>query len=134
MEIEILDSSGVVVNTILADAGFANKFHPNRWREKVQPDPEPEVEPEPESTPEPLSLDEAKARKISEIKFEAGRRITALDWRLQRAQEREQLGQAGVETVADVLALHEQIRQASNAAELAVSTLTDVSLVQAFTW
>ena len=38
------------------------------------------------------------------------------------------------ETVADVLALREQIRQASNAAELAVSTLTDVSAVQAFTW
>ncbi|HHQ4795995.1 hypothetical protein ACEUAZ_02445 [Aeromonas veronii] len=136
MEVEILDGSGVVVNTILADAGFANKFHPNRWREKVQPDPEPEVEPEPESepAPEPLSLDEAKARKISEIKFEAERRITALDWRLQRAQEREQLGETGFETVADVLALREQIRQASNAAELAVSTLTDVSAVQAFTW
>ena len=50
------------------------------------------------------------------------------------AQEREQLVEAGVETVADVLALREQIRQASNAAELAVSTLTEVSAVQAFTW
>ena len=40
MEIEILDSSGVVVNTILADAGFANEFHPNRWREKAKPEPE----------------------------------------------------------------------------------------------
>ena len=80
------------------------------------------------------SLDAAIATKIAEIKSEAERRITALDWRLQRAQEREQLGEAGVETVADVLALREQIRQASNAAELAVSTLTDVSTVQAFTW
>ena len=80
------------------------------------------------------SLDEAKATKIVEIKAEAERRITALDWRLQRAQEREQLGETGVETVADVLALREQIRQASNAAELAVSPLTDVSAVQAFTW
>ena len=38
------------------------------------------------------------------------------------------------ETVADVLALREQIRQASNAAEQAVSTLSDVGAVLAFTW
>ena len=85
-------------------------------------------------SPERPTLDEAQAAKIVEIKAEAERRITALDWRLQRAQEREQLGEAGFEAVADVLALREQIRQASNAAELAVSTLTDVSAVQAFTW
>lgn len=80
------------------------------------------------------ALDAAIAAKIAEIKAEAERRITALDWRLQRAQEREQLGESGVETVADVLALREQIRQASNAAEQAVSTLTDVGAVLAFTW
>ena len=122
MEIEILDSSGVVINTIIADADFANEFYPNSWREKAKPEPEP------------ITLDEAKAAKIVEIKAEAERRITALDWRLQRAQEREQLGEAGLETVTDVLAMREQIRQASNAAELAVSTLTEVSAVQAFTW
>ena len=81
-----------------------------------------------------VSLVDAVAAKIVEIKAEAERRITALDWRLQRAQERELLGETGFETVADVLALREQIRQASNAAELAVSTLTDVGEVQAFTW
>jgi hypothetical protein len=124
MEIEILDSSGVVINTIIADADFANEFYPNSWREKAKPEPEPE----------PITLDEAKAAKVVEIKAEAERRITALDWRLQRAQEREQLGEAGLETVTDVLAMREQIRQASNAAELAVSTLTEVSAVQAFTW
>lgn len=128
MEIEILDSSGAVINTIIADVEFANEFYPNSWREKVQP------EPEPEPIPQPITLDEAKAAKVVEIKAEAERRITALDWRLQRAQERERLGEAGVEAVADVLALREQIRQASNAAELAVSTLTEVSAVQAFTW
>ncbi|MGL6525765.1 hypothetical protein ACSZNV_12610 [Aeromonas hydrophila] len=57
-----------------------------------------------------------------------------MDWRLQRAQEREQLGETGFETVADVLALREQIRQASNAAELAVATLDSVEAVLAFTW
>ena len=124
MEIEILDSSGGVINTIIADADFANEFYPNSWREKAKPEPEPE----------PITLDEAKAAKVVEIKAEAERRITALDWRLQRAQEREQLGEAGLETVTDVLAMREQIRQASNAAELAVSTLTEVSAVQAFTW
>lgn len=128
MEIEILDSSGAVINTIIADADFADEFYPNSWREKAKP------EPEPEPIPQPITLDEAKAAKVVEIKAEAERRITALDWRLQRAQEREQLGETGVETVADVLALREQIRQASSAAELAVSTLTEVSAVQAFTW
>ena len=85
-------------------------------------------------SPEQPTLDEAKAAKVIEIKIEAERRITALDWRLQRAQEREQLGETGFETVANVLALREQIRQASNAAELAISTLTDVGAVLAFTW
>ncbi|MFB2890990.1 hypothetical protein ACE1BX_21015, partial [Aeromonas veronii] len=92
MEIEILDSSGAVINTIIADADFADEFYPNSWREKAKPEPEP--------IPQPITLDEAKAAKVVEIKAEAERRITALDWRLQRAQEREQLGEAGVETVA----------------------------------
>ena len=124
MEIEILDSSGVVINTIIADADFANEFYPNSWREKAKPEPEPE----------PITLDEAKAAKVVEIQAEAERRITALDWRLQRAQEREQLGKAGLETVTDVLAMREQIRQASNAAERAVATLVSVEDVLAFTW
>ena len=85
-------------------------------------------------SPEQPTMDEAQAPKIAEIKAEAERRITSLDWRLQRAQEREQLGEVGVETVADVLTLREQIRQASNAAERAVSSLESVSDVLAFTW
>ena len=88
MEIEILDSSGTVINTIIADADFADAFYPNSWREKAKP------EPEPEPIPQPITLDEAKAAKVVEIKAEAERRITALDWRLQRAQERERLAGA----------------------------------------
>ena len=80
------------------------------------------------------ALDAAIAAKIAEIKAEAERRITALDWRLQRAHEREQLGESGVETVADVLALREQIRQDSNAAEAAVATLSSVEDVLWFSW
>ena len=128
MEIEILDSSGVVINTIIADADFANEFYQNSWRERVVP------EPGPEPAPQLPTLDEAKAAKVVEIKAEAERRITALDWRLQRAQEREQLGEAGFETVTDVLVMREQIRQASNAAERAVATLVSVEDVLAFTW
>ena len=85
-------------------------------------------------SPEQPTMDEAQAAKIVEIKAEAERRITALDWRLQRAQERERLGESGVETVADVLALREQIRQASNAAEAAVATLDSVEDVLGFSW
>ena len=85
-------------------------------------------------SPEQPTLDEAKAAKVVEIKAEAERRITALDWRLQRAQEREQLGETGFETVADVLALREQIRQASNAAELVVRELESVEKVVSFSW
>ena len=85
-------------------------------------------------SPEQPTMDEAQAAKIVEIKAEAERRITALDWRLQRAQEREQLGETGFETVADVLALREQIRQASNAAEAAVATLSSVEDVLGFSW
>lgn len=128
MEIEILDSSGAVINTIIADVAFANEFYPNSWREKAKP------EPEPKPIPQPITLDEAKAAKVVEIKAEAERRITALDWRLQRAQEREQLGESGVETVSDVLVLREQIRQASNAAEVAVAALLTVEEVVAFSW
>ena len=80
------------------------------------------------------SLDAAIATKIVEIKAEAERRITALDWRLQRAQEREQLGETGFETVADVLALREQIRQASNAAEAALAALSSAEDVLGFSW
>ena len=93
---------------------------------------------DPSSVPDNLvnmnDVESAIAYKILNIKAEAERRISALDWRLQRAQEREQLGETGVETVADVLALREQIRQASNAAELAVATLVSVEDVLAFTW
>lgn len=127
MNIEVIDADGGVINRIVATPESAEELFPGRWREEIIsiPEKQPEIA---------VQLDEAIAGKISEIKAEAERRIIALDWHLQRAQERERLGESGVETVADVLLLREQIRQASNAAELAVSTLTDVSLVQAFTW
>ena len=120
MNIEILDNDGSVVNVIVATEQFAEEVHPGRWRAQ--------------SVELPPSISEVVAIKLMEIKAEAERRITALDWRLQRAQERELLGESGVETVQGVLLLREQIRQASNAAERAVSSLESVSDVPAFTW
>ena len=132
MEIEILDSSGVVINTIIADADFANEFYPNGWRERVSPEPAPEQEPEPIS--QPITLDEAKAAKVVEIKAEAGRRITALDWRLQRATEEELLGIVGTKTKQAVLLERQAIREASTAAEADVMNLTTVEAVVNFSW
>lgn len=121
MDIELLGESGLVVNIIIADEAFAEAHFPGRWRIRAP-------------SQSKSDLESAIGFALISIKSEAERRIIALDWRLQRAQEREQLGETGFETVADVLALREQIRQASNAAELAVSTLTDVSQVLEFTW
>lgn len=45
MRIEILDTEGNVVNTIVADEEFAQRYYPNRWRvvpEPVQVNPAPE--------------------------------------------------------------------------------------------
>ena len=128
MEIEILDSSGTVINTIIADADFADEFYPNSWREKAKPGPEPEP------IPQPITLDEAKAAKVVEIKAEAGRRITALDWRLQRATEEELLGIVGTETKQAVLLARQAIREASTAAEADMLKLTTVEAVVNFSW
>lgn len=126
MEIEILDGAGTVINTILADADFANEFYPNCWREKAKPEPEP--------IPQPITLDEAKAAKVVEIKAEAWRRITALDWRLQRATEEELLGIVGTETKQSVLLARQAIREASTAAEADMMKLTTVEAVVNFSW
>ena len=128
MEIEILDGSGAVINTIIADADFADEFYPTSWREKAKP------EPEPEPLPQPITLDEAKAAKVVEIKAEAGRRITALDWRLQRATEEELLGIVGTKTKQAVLLERQAIREASTAAEADVMKLTTVEAVVNFSW
>lgn len=72
----------------------------------------------------------AKAEKILEIKAEAERRIHLLDWRLERAKEREVLGIVGYETVTDIYQLKEDIRQWSNQLEvelMQLNTLDDIS-------
>ena len=79
-------------------------------------------------------LSTAKNNRIVLIKSEAADRIAATDWRLERARERAALGEENQETEADVLAEREAIRQASNAAESAVMSLSSVEDVTAFSW
>lgn len=79
----------------------------------------------------PKDLTVAKAEKILEIKAEAERRISLLDWRLERAKEREALGIVGYETVNAIYQLKEDIRQWSNQIEvelMQLSTLTEVNM------
>ena len=79
-------------------------------------------------------LAQVKASRKTRIKQEAASLIAALDWRLERAREREAAGWATLAEVDEVLAEREAIRRSSNAAEAAVDALTDVSSVQTFTW
>ncbi|SHO57760.1 hypothetical protein [Vibrio quintilis] len=79
-------------------------------------------------------IDTLKSTRITQIKQEAQSRITALDWRLERAKERAELSITDQETVQDVMQLREQIRTASNQAEIAVNQLTDAGAIQQFQW
>ncbi|HAS6055308.1 TPA: hypothetical protein I7122_21485 [Vibrio vulnificus] len=73
-----------------------------------------------------------KAEKITEIKAEAERRIQLLDWRLERAKEREILGITGEETLIDLYRLKENIRQWSNEQEILLMSLDNASDVSGF--
>ena len=81
-------------------------------------------------------LDRAKAARKTRIKAEARALIESLDWRLERARERDEVGMgiATRETTSEVLAMREAIRASSSEAEEAVDALTDVASVQSFGW
>ena len=74
----------------------------------------------------------ARAEKILAIKTEAERRINLLQWRLERAREREALGIAGYETVNDIYQEKESIRQWSNQLEVELMQLESVDAVDSF--
>lgn len=76
----------------------------------------------------------AKNKRKAAIKAEAEVLISATDWRLDRAREREAAGWATLAEVDAVLAEREAIRRSSDAAEAAVDALTDVASVLAFAW
>lgn len=97
---------------------------------------------EPEHGP---SLEELKQQTTMKIKQEAGDKIAASDWRLQRAEDRvshaelttadnsTELQAAEAELLA-VLESREAIRQASNAAETELLALDNKAAVEQFTW
>lgn len=80
-----------------------------------------------------ISLEQAKAAKITQIRQEQAEQINALAWRVERAKERELIGAAG-ESVIEVLTLREGIRQKGNLACANVEMLTDLQSVQIFDW
>ncbi|HAS6385927.1 TPA: hypothetical protein RQJ82_002228 [Vibrio vulnificus] len=75
-----------------------------------------------------------KAEKILGIKAEAERRIHLLDWRLERAKERETLSIVGYETVNDIYQQKEEIRQWSNQVEVKLMQLESIEQVSEFTF
>lgn len=79
-------------------------------------------------------LDRAKSARKSRIKAEAASLIAALDWKLERAKEREMAGWSNLAEVDYVLSQREAIRRSSSAAEDAVDALTDAAAVRVFTW
>lgn len=74
-------------------------------------------------------LADAKSARIAEIKRQASEAITALQWRIERAQERDRLGLPG-ETVEEVLLEREAIRRASNRCEAEINAAQDIAAVQ----
>lgn len=79
---------------------------------------------------ETVALARAKTARIAEIKRQAQANINAVQWRIERAQERDRLGLPG-ETVEQVLLEREAIRRASNRCEAEVQAAQDVAAVQA---
>jgi hypothetical protein len=91
------------------------------------------------------SLDALKTAAVTKIKQQAATRILALDWTLQRAEDRvSQAALGGTDQEAtleqaeaellNVLNAREDIRQASNQAETSVMALEDVEAVKDFSW
>lgn len=77
-----------------------------------------------------IALARAKAARIAEIKRQAAANIAALQWRIERASERDRLGLPG-ETLEAVLIEREAIRRASNRCEAEVEAAQDLEAVRA---
>ena len=75
-------------------------------------------------------LADAKAERLRMIRTLAANEIAALQWRIERAEERDRLGLPG-ETVEEVLLEREAIRRASNRCEAEVEAALDVQAVAA---
>lgn len=77
-------------------------------------------------------LEAARQALIRKVKTEAGDRIAASDWKVDRARERDALN--GTTTLQDVYAEREAIRTASDEAELAILDLATLDEIREFTW
>ena len=83
-------------------------------------------------TAEAEALDAERKALVTSVKIEAGDRINGLNWKVDRAKERDALN--GTETVKDVYAEREAIRTASDEAETAIGKLETLEEIATFTW
>ena len=81
-------------------------------------------------------IDTLKANKITGIKQQATQLLADTEWQLQRANERDNLGMALLEseTPKAILSYREAVRRASNRAETELSKLRSIKTINAFTW
>ena len=77
-------------------------------------------------------LQAARTALVRRVKMEAAKRIANLDWKVERARERDVLN--GTKTLQDVYAEREVIRLASNDAEAAIAKLASQEDILAFSW
>ena len=77
-------------------------------------------------------LQAARTALVRRVKTEAAGRIATLDWKVERARERDALN--GTKTLQDVYAEREAIRLASNEAEAAIAKLASQEEILAFSW
>lgn len=82
---------------------------------------------------EAAALARAKTERLRGVKAWAAEQIAALQWRIERAQERDRLGLPG-ETVEEVLLEREAIRRASNRIEAEIEAAEDASAVSAISF
>ncbi|CAA7616801.1 conserved hypothetical protein [Candidatus Terasakiella magnetica] len=77
-------------------------------------------------------LQAARTALVRRVKTEAAQRIATLDWKVERARERDALN--GTKTLQDVYTERELIRRASNEAEAAIAKLASQEEILAFSW
>ena len=77
-------------------------------------------------------LQAARDALVIQVKTEAGQRIAATNWKVDRAKERDALNNTA--TLQDVYAEREAIRAASDEAEAAIADLTTLDEIRTFTW
>jgi len=77
-------------------------------------------------------LQAARDALVIQVKTDAGQRIANLNWKVDRARERDALN--GTSSLQEVYAEREAIRTESNKAETAIAELTSFDEIRAFTW